>query len=283
MGPQDHWLPTVLGWRASCTVSAKLRELWQHVDGLGWLPDKPAHVVIQVGPRYRSTVVLDTAWSLASFLEGRAGLVEVLDLAGNGNGRWDPGLDVSAENVLKLAGTAARGPVVVPRFWFSPHFLVTVTGIGPSSTARISAVLDAQASVLRRLGNAEQAAVVSYEAHNLAASDLAIACGRLETPEFWWAISSSDVAVEQAVAKAAGIDPDMLPGLRALASHELLDPSPELLGGLPSLRGYAAPGWYAVMHQFLSTIVATARGVGHDVRMFHRAVRKIPALVRRLT
>ncbi|HET8579914.1 MAG TPA: hypothetical protein VFL31_02870, partial [Nitrospiraceae bacterium] len=237
--------PTVLGWRAPSTDPRALGPLWQNINDLGWLPEQPIRIVIQVGHESLSPVVSETVHALALYLENRLkSTVEVLDAPGSGYG-WKglPILAVAKEDVLELSAAVARAPLIVPRFWFSPHFLVTVTGAVPSPTARIAAVLDAQAGVLRRLGNAELAEILVYEAHRLAASDLSVVCGTTKTSGFWWAIGTNDVAVEQAVAHAAGIEQSGLPWLRALARHELLNPPPAVLGGLPSLHDHAAPAW----------------------------------------
>ena len=76
------------------------------------------------------------------------------------------------------------------------------------------------------------------EAHRLGASDLAIACGTHPADGDWWVASPSDVLVEGAVARAAGLDPRELPGIRAIARHELLA-SWEAEQTAPDLRGVA--------------------------------------------
>ncbi len=277
-------MPAVLGWRARSLGPGVLGALWQSVDELGWLPEEPVRVVVQVGHDNRSAVVYETVHALADFLMVRRGsAVEVLDPVMDRDSWGNLSvLDIPREDVLRLEAVATCGPLAVPRFWFSRHFLVTVTGVGPSPRARISALLGAQAELLRRLGNEEPTEVVVYEAHRLAASDLSVICGHAGTSEFWWAIGQSDVAVEQAVAQAAGIKPGTLPWLRTLARHEVLDAVPELLGSLPSLREYAASGWWTAVHGVGLRIAARVSAAGHDARMFRQAVRKIPAVVRRL-
>lgn len=259
-----------------------LSALWPRVDTLGWLPDKQVPVLIQVGQAHRSPIVVETARSLAGFLADRLqGRVTVVDPRDNVDAWQLPFSDSFGAPSLQLAGIVASDPLTVPRFWFIPHFLVTVTGAGPKPASRISAVLDAQAEMLRYLGN-NQFEALTYEAHRLAASDLAVVCGRADRAK-WWVVGPDDVAVERVVARAAGIDPDKLPWLRVLASHELLDPMPDVLGSLPVLRGFAAWRWPATVYGHGSRVTAALRCVARDLRRARRNVRKVPGfLIRRL-
>lgn len=285
IGQVEH-VPVVLGWRDAAAVPP--RALWEGVEALAWLPAGAGRFVIQVAQRCRTPLVVETARSFAAFLHERqpTATIEIVDPAA-GSGEWGrfAVYDTAVDEPLRVAGVAATRGVRVPRIWFESFHLITVVAAHPDPTTRLAAVLDAQADPLRRLGNAYAFDVLQYEAHRLAASDLSIACGSASwnepTSEHWWAVSSSDIAVDLALASAAGIDPMRLPTLRTFARHELIATQVALHGALPHLRGYVAPAWMARAQATRARVIDAERTVAHDFMIARRNLDKIPGYVRR--
>lgn len=273
----------VLTWRQTADDPAGL---WARVSGLGWLPESP-RVVLQIGPRHRSPLVLATARSLARFLQERhpQTRVELLDPEGR-HAKWTvQGVaSIGDGAAIQVSGIAAA-ELAIPRLWFEAFTLITIAPCMPCPRSRLAGILDAQAEPLRRLRNRHDAAVLAYEAHRLAPSDLAVACGTTRRAECdserWWAVGPSDVGVESVVAAAAGVGAARLPLLRAVARHERL-PAPERLGeALPALGGSLAPAWRVGAHAAREHITATARGALRDALVVRRNIGKIPGYVRR--
>src|SRR5437867_2555397 len=191
---RDRVPPTVLGWYDSPgPPQTVLAELWRCVAQRGWLRPAVPRIVVQIGQRWRSALVLETAVSLARFLvqQWHHSTVEIFDPAAGGS-EWEAFAvwDVMADPPVCLADTTAPEGLLVPALWFESSFLVTVAAVGPTRAGRFSGILDAQADPLRHLGNAHPPEVLSYEAHHLARSDLAIACGYVHRQEpiseRWW-------------------------------------------------------------------------------------------------
>jgi len=283
-------VPTVLGWRADAAGEASgLQALWSRVGELGWLRPNPADhplVVLQIGERGRSPLVIRTARRLVEFLrEGWPALaIDVLDPVAQAD-EWD-GLRLrSGGDAVTLSGIAASRGLAVPSLWFTPFYLITVAAVGPEPVTRLAGVLDAQADPLRRLRNPYAPSTLIYEAHRLAASDLSVACGHARwnhgDTERWWAVGTDDVAVDQVVASAAGIDPMQLPMLQSLARHELVATHVELQGSLPRLHGYVVPAWKARIRAARLRVTGSHRAVAHDLALVRRNLRKIPGYVRR--
>jgi hypothetical protein len=278
----------VLCWPAeSSGPQPVLSSLWQRVAELGWLPVATPRIVIQIGQAWRSPIVEETARSLIEFLGNHVDVaIDVLDAAAAGD-RWGRARvrNVAAEDTLDLSADAMRGALTVPRLWFESFSLVTITGAGPSAASRISCVLDAQADPLRRLGNPPVREALIYEAHRLAGSDLAVACGHVGKDDpasrRWWAVSASDVAVDQAVASEAGIEQPDVRDVRALARHELVAPPPEMLGNLPRLRGHAAPPWQMRVAAVRTTALACRHVLSHDLAMLRSNLHRVPGFLRR--
>lgn len=265
-----------------------MSKLWQSVGKLGWLPEAPSRIVIQVGQSFRSALVVETARCLADFLSDRVpgGVIEVVDPAASSS-EWERFRlrDSAIDCTLTLSGIAVPEGLAVPKLWFESFFLITVSAAHPDRAAQLACVLHAQAEPLRRLGNCSTPQELIYEAHRLAPSDLSIACGYARfdesASERWWAVSLSDIAVDQAVASAAGVDPARLPMLRALTRHERITSPAELVGTLPRLDGYLAPAWKAHASAARSGISASQRAVVHDLIMVRRNLHKIPGFIRR--
>lgn len=268
------------------TLEQALNELWQKPAVQGWLATDAPHVVVHVGQRWRSDLIVQTAKSLVNLFARRlpSDRVELLDPAAATNGapRSHAGAHASARAVT-VSGVVAHA-VRIPARWFEPFFLVTVTGAGPDSATRMSAVLDAQAEPLLDLNPSVPPASTAYEAHRLFASDLVVACAtaRYTDPasEACWFASPSDVGVEMALMRASGGDPAQLPYVKMLARHELL-PAMEADGIAPSLSGYVAPAWRAEMHAARGRLATSRHAVIQDVIAVRRNLRRIPPALRR--
>jgi hypothetical protein len=265
-------VPTVL-----CRVEgpegrrAALSALWREAEALGWhAADEP--VVVRVAESGDVALARETARALVAFLEEGGYPVELHEGAPAGES-------------LRVVGLTPPRELTVPRRWFEPHLLVTVAAVAPSAAARVAGVLDAQAEPLRALANPHAAGDLVYEAHRLAAPDLAVACGHADGRDTaspaWWAVGTSDVAVERVVAAAAGVAADALPWLRVLARHELLPAPAVVRGALPVLRRVAGPAWLSRGAAMAARVRASRAAALRDARTFRRNVHKIPGFVRR--
>jgi len=255
-----------------------LDDLWTRVESRGWLVGAAPRVVVQVGGG-DERLIADTVQGLASFLRARLGVsrVEALDLRG---GDWSPlrTLTVSPAETLTVVGIA-EPRVTLPRLSFERFFLVTVTGVSGDPAGRLRGVLYAQAEPLRAAGWRSSRASRVYEAHRLAGSDLAVACGA-SRGQGWWCIAPSAVAVDRAAAHAAGLDPATVPDLRAVARHEVV-PAMGLVEELPGLRGVAGPAWRASLAGSRERLVSAGRFVADDVRAVRRNISRVPHALRR--
>lgn len=273
----------VLTWTQG---AGELAGLWERVGELGWLPDS-SRIVVQVGQRSRSSVLLETARSLVQFIQGRQprARVEILDPDGSE-------VDWSGLPVRRIGDGAAIGVVGIvapeldiPRLWFETYTLITVVSPVPCRRGGLAGVLDAQAGPLRRLGNQAETATLAYEAHRLAPSDFAVACGAVTGPDGgssrWWVVGPSDVAVERAVAAAAGVPDQQLPVIRALARHERL-PAHQCFGDpLPPLGECVATGWLVQAYEACGRLRGAACVLVRDATVIWRNLGKIPGFVRR--
>lgn len=243
------------------TTREPLTALWPEAARRGWLQANGRAVVIQVGRRHRTAAVTETARMLAGVLAERSA-----------GARIDPPHD----GTVRVVGVAMPRGVTVPKLWFEPVFLVTVCGVGPDGFGRLAGPLVAQSEALAALNPHASPPALVYEAHRLAASDLVVACG-----EGWCALATSDVALEQALAGAAGIAWEELPYLRTIARHELLPPPGRLAGELPDLRRHLGPAWRAQLAAVAAAVRGTARGIAEDVVAVRRNLGRIPHAVRR--
>jgi hypothetical protein len=232
--------------------------------------------------------VTETVRSLIAFLTARDTdvMIEVLDLSAHDN-EWEslPVRRIVPEDALCISGLALPQALRIPALWFESYFMVTITEPCPYSAGRLSGVLDAQAEPLRYLGNPQIPEALVYEAHRLAPSDLSVSCGYADwgdsTSERWWAVSLNDVAVDQIVARAAGVEPNTLPNICAIARHEVFALAPELYGSLPNLCGYASPAWRARISAVRSKVSTFWHTTAHDLSMLHHNIHRIPQFVRR--
>lgn len=268
------------------SLAQALADLWMQAEGRGWFATPLPRIVVQVGQRWRSALVVETAASLARLLANRApsAQVETVD-SGTEPFRLES-MRISKDAtspVLAVSGITAR-QVRIPEWWLESFFLITVTGAGPDPMGRISAVLDAQAEPLRRVANSLAPASLAYEAHRLFASDLVVACAtsRHDTPnsEARWFASPSDVTVEMALMRASGCEPMQMPYIKTFATHEIL-PEVDLSGVPPTLCGYTAPAWQARMATVRTSLAASRQMVIEDAIAVRRNCRRIPLAVRR--
>jgi hypothetical protein len=272
--------------RGEQTLEQALSDLWRESERRGWLAIIAPRVLVQVGQRWRSDLVVETARMIARLLAARVptSQVEILDQAASTNGSHGSQVaDEAVERAVTVSGIAAHA-LRVPERWFESFSLITVTGAGPDPATRMSAVLDAQAEPLRRLNGTMPLTSVAYEAHRLFASDLVVACAttRREDPasEACWFVSPSDVAVEMALMRASGCDPSDTPYVKMLARHETL-PAFELDDAAPTLAGYLGSAWRAEVHAARTSFAASRHAVIQDVVAVRRNLRRIPPAIRR--
>jgi hypothetical protein len=283
LSAHDGHSTPVLTWHRAADEPAGL---WGRISDLGWLPES-ARVVLQIGPRDRSPLVVATAASLARFLRERQpqARIELLDPASR-YAQWtaEGVASIGDGEAIRVSGIATT-ELAIPRLWFEGFTLITVAHCVPCPRTRLAGILDAQAEPLRRLRNRHDDAVLAYEAHRLAPSDLVVACGTKRwgdrTSDRWWVVGPSDAGVECTVAAAAGVSPARLPLLRALARHERT-PAVEPLGeSLPVLDGYLASAWRVSANTARAHVARTARGAVRDAIVVRRNLGKIPGFVRR--
>ncbi len=260
----------------------RLRELLAQAAALGWLDGAEGRVILHVGASGRSGLAGETAQALAALLRERSPSLrlDVLDPAEEG-GEWNgvPRLVVDRHDTVQVQ--APRGIAVqVPRLWFEPFFLVTVAAVHSDRRWRIGGVLQAQAETLAYLNPGMSSRVLLAEAHRLGASDLAIACGAHPRDGDWWVASPSDVLVDGAIARAAGIEPRELPGVRTIARHELLE-SWEATPTAPDLSNLARGAATAHLLAAREHGSTTVRRTLEDARLVSRNLRKVPQALRR--
>jgi hypothetical protein len=262
--------------------AARLRDLGGRMSELGWLEGAAARAVLHIGSSGRSALAVETAGAVVAALRAYApsAHLDILDLAEPRTGRFGlPGLILDRDDTVVVRGP--RGAAVrIPRLWFEPFFLVTVATVHPDRRWRIGGILRAQAEVLARVNPGAPAGLLLAEAHRLGASDLAIACGTHPASGDWWITSPSDVLVEGAVARAAGLDPRELPAVRAIARHELVA-SWEAENAAPDLRGVAAGAAGAAILSARERSAAAGRRTLEDVGLVTRNLRKVPQALRR--
>jgi hypothetical protein len=276
-------MPVLARRQGERTLEQALGDLWREIEGEGWFEVDTPRVLVQVGQRWRSALVIETARSLARLLANRvpAVQIDILDCDARViDSRGSQAHDETAKPAVIVSAIASR-EVRIPERWFESFFLVTVTGAGPDAAGRISAVLDAQAEPLRRLANPLPAASLAYEAHRLFASDLVVACATTcrddPTSEACWFVGPSDVAVEMALMRASGCEPSGMPYIKTLATHEVL-PELDVNNIAPRMSGYLAPAWQVRMNAARESLTAFQRAVLHDVRTSRHSV---PGIIRR--
>lgn len=267
----------------------RLDAFWHRLEKEGWLGFRGPHgkVVIQIGQAARTAALLATGRSLAGrltqLLPGVA--VEIVDRAAAPN-EWGTFRvrDLTDEETYCLTAISVSQGLRVPALWLEACALVTLTGVSPSLTSGAASILEAQAEPLQHLGNTGAPAALAYEAHRLAASDLAIVCCEAEptsTEPAALAASLDDVALEHAVLTSASIVPATAPHFQELLRHELAPPPPSIEGQLPALRRCALPHAQVRRAAWESRARASGHAVLHDMRNLQGNLHKIPAFVRR--
>jgi len=266
--------------------ATRLRELVGRVAALGWLDGATSRAVVHVGSCGRSALAVETAMALTAALRERApGLrADALDTAASGS-QWNGFGRLSIDRADAVVVRGPRGVALhVPKLWFEPFFLITVAAVRPNRRWRIGGVLQAQAEILGHLNPGAPTGLLLSEAHRLGASDLAVACGTHAGTGDWWVASPSDVLAEGAVARAAGIDPRDLPGVRTIARHELVASWEAVQGApdvAPDLRDVAAGSFGATILAAREQGIGAGRRTIEDVGLIARNLRKVPQALRR--
>ena len=262
--------------------ATRLRDLVGRIAAFGWLDGATSRAVVHVGSCGRSGLAVETARALAAALRERAPgrRIDAVDAAAS-RSEWNGFGRLSIDRADAVVVRGPRGVALhVPKLWFEPFFLITVAAVRPDRRWRIGGVLQAQAEILGDLNPGAPTGLLLSEAHRLGASDLAVACGTHAGTGDWWVASPSDVLAEGAVARAAGIDPRDLPGVRTIARHELVA-SWEAVHTSPDLRGVAAGSFGATVLAAREQGIAAGRRTIEDVGLIARNLRKVPQALRR--
>ena len=262
--------------------------LWLRLAANGWMPTRVPSVTIQVTQAQRSPQVVETVRSLSSYLGEHLPEVPayLIDAAGSG-GQAPLGLPLPTALAapLRVGGVAARRGLTVPAFWFEATYVITVAAAHPHPAVRLAAALAAQAEPLVALQKLYSLDVLMYEAHRLAASDLAIVCGSACWNEpasgQWWAAGTSDVGLDQVVAAAAGLRAADLPAFRALRQHECVSTRVGIDGELPRLLRYAGSSLRGRGGAVRSALSTRRGALVHDLGVIRSNLHKIPGFVRR--
>jgi hypothetical protein len=261
--------------------------LWEQAAAREWIPRTRGRVVIHVQGARQDALVRDTARSLVAFLAKSSAPPRIDIIEPRGDAADWPGvgvLDPTSGPRYRTDVACLRDGALIPELWFDAFFLVTIAAAAPDRSLGLRVILAAQADMLEAPGALDLDVIVA--AHRLMSSSLCISCGSITfgTPESgsWWAASPNDLALERAVASAAGVGPDALPIFRHLARHEVDDGAPEMrCDDAPTLHGYREPGWRVALRRSASNFVYGARRVGQDVRLSAQNLRRLPAFVQR--
>ncbi len=253
---------------------------WRELADAGALPRGP-RTVVHLPARLRTPVVVATMQSLVRFL--RRDHARAVAVIARGFGA-----DACAGAELLPYSIVGASLVESPRLWpgtpiadvwFEPVSLITIAGAGPDPRYRIAGVLAANAELLSSAAGLDLD--LALEAHRLLAPDLAIACGSVGG-DTWQAASTSDVGLDRALARAAGIDPSTLPIVRHLRSHEVLEPGERDAGDpIPRLAGLAAPAWRVRVSRAGARAAHTCDVATTDLRTSIANLRRIPQFVAR--
>jgi len=258
-------------------------ELSSAVERLAGVEPRAGRVVIQACRVAASPVTAETAGRLAGRLGERYPGLEI-EVAVDAPGALVPGAPRGPEAAppVRLASPVDPDGVVVPSFWLERLQLLTVAPACLDSLCRITAILGAQASVLERLNPSMPRLALVFEAHRLAASDIGIVCGTAGDPATpWWLVGRDDVALEAAVAEAAGLVPWTLPQLRALGVTGPEGITDEMDGVMPALAGLAGARWKSTAYGVGTTLHAASRHARRDVRHAALKLRNVRDLIAR--
>jgi hypothetical protein len=276
-----HWR------RADLRTGDPLAEWWSVLDADGLLPKAP-RIVLHVPSCLRTSQVVATMQSLIAFLRRGSNATEISVVA--------PDLDADACGGLAIVSLPDDRVAIVdsPRLfpgtpvadlWFEPIFSITLTGVASDPRYGLAGALVAQSELLKGVRGLDLDRI--FEAHRLLAADLTIACGTKASSadtahDRWWAASTSDVALDTAIARAADIVPATLPVLMHLTRHEAVESSQRNAGDEPPrLIGYAPRRWRSRTVRARIRVAYAAAATSRDVRAAARNLRRIPQFLAR--
>jgi hypothetical protein len=232
------------------------------------LPAESDVVVVQAGPAGAPAIVARTADAIVAAAARRWPQARVLRAP-------------AAGETVRLGSPVLPGGVRVPASWLGSFTSITVSGVVADAGLRMAAVLAAQAGPLLAANPGAPSTALAYEAHRLGASDLCIACGNHPDGRAWW-LAGSDLALETALAAAAGIDPRRLPAIAFLLRHETVTLAPVTVPAVvPSLAGQIAPAWRARLAGVRAAARAGANRLSEDARLAVANIYRTPEFLRR--
>ncbi len=235
-----------------------------------------ARVVVQVARTREPSVAAETAARLVAGLRRRHPELDVALLAVPAGEDRGP----SAAS-WRLASPVEPDGVRIPTFWCEDVHLVTVAPVVTDVLCRIGAVLDAQAQILAELNPDLPRLDLLFEAHRLGASDVAIACGIDTNGTPFWLVGRSDVAVEAAVAEAAGLAPSTLPHLRIFTDVDSSRAASARDAALPSVAGISPARWQSFGAAAVQAARRGMRRAVRDVRLAASSAERVPEFLRR--
>jgi hypothetical protein len=244
-----------------------LRALMGRAMDLGWFRDVETRVVVQVDDSVSRSLPAGALDALTAAICERVPSAHV-ELS-----------DGSPGPTLVLQGFGGS-LLKVPKTSFERRFVVTVAVASPDLRWRIAGALLSQARPILTANPNLPPAQALAEAHRLIGADLALVCCKQGSSGEWWAASPSAVQIDGLLARAARIDPNALPAIRAIARHELLEawdvaavlPDGSIDAGRVATSALAVAGdWaaFALWH------------LGDDARRTARNLPKIPKVLRR--
>ncbi len=270
-----------------------LASLWAELLRRRWIDAELGRVTVRAGKTWFLSVIEQTARSLVEYLDREAPAIQIVRSFPE-EGRAMPRIRQADEGEVssppfdwQTRSCIWRAGVSVSSEWLLPGSLVTIAAPGPDRQLRNSSALAAQAELIRfspfRCQAYRQQCL--YEAHRLLRSDAIIVCGplsRFHPQKGWfWIAGNSDVGVEAAVARAAGIKPEVLPQLRFLKKHETVDLDHLIVeGDLPRLEGYSASRLSAWTVRGSWKIRGRIMSVGDDLVRLRENLPRLRAAVR---
>jgi len=240
--------PVVMATRFSVAETEnEITRLFERVIHNGWLPRAGSALVVRLDAEW-SEIAKRVADAIVAFCTG-LGYVQVLlwtkDKPLPFGYAGSSASDSLALSDFRLLSACMPHGVPARMLWLAPFDLVTVTTPRPDRQCGLSAILAAQARMLAddRAWRLELIA----EAHRLIRPDVGVVCGPLpsssEPVRAFCALSNDDIALECAVARAAGVHPLRLPHLRFLSTQHVISFDSKTIGELPALNSLVAPTW----------------------------------------
>ena len=265
--------------------AARLRDLGGRIGGLGWLDGVVTRAVLHIGSSGRSALAVETARAVAAALRAYvpAAHLEVLDLTEPATERYGlPAITLDRDDTVVVRGprgAAVHVPRALVRAVLPRHRRHRASG-SPLAHRR-------RAPCAGRDPRAPQSGCAGRPAPRGGASPRRVPTSRSPAertppPATGGSASPSDVQVEGAVARAAGLDPARAarhPDHRATrAPRPLGRPS----GRLPDLRGVATGARRAPRSsRRRSGAAAAGRRTLEDAGLVTRNLRKVPQALRR--